>query len=199
MPHPPLAIQSDVETLLQKVFVGQPDPVIHDLLARGQALIENYCHRSFNEEIGISETLDGHQAGSLRLSKYPVTAVSSVRENSVRLTVDTDYIWYPNGILVRGGARWTASRQGVAVTYTAGYAKIPRDLADVCARLVARWYQAGAAYAGVPDSAAAVKRVDLDGSDSVTYRDTVIDVSHTGSLSDDDKMALAPYRRWVLV
>ena len=199
----PLAAQEDVETLLQTVFDAQPDPIIVDLLERAQAVIENYCHRSFEHATGISETLDGRSEGTLRLSKFPVTAISAVRENTVRLVVDEGYVFYSDGRLVRGNgntrAQWTSRRQGVVVTYSAGYEIIPRDLADVCARLAARWYQAGAAYKAAPEGAGAVQKVSLEGSDSVTYRDTIIDVSATGSLTADDRMVLDLYRKWVVV
>ena len=198
-----LAVQADVQNILQTVFTNQPESVITDLLGRASAMVETYLHRNVEENAGEVETLDGHGARTtLFLVRTPVTAVASVVEDGVSLTLTDDYLFYEDGRLVRtaDGNRdlwWDPKRQSIVVTYTGGYATIPRDIADTTARLVARWFQAGAAYAAAPDSAGAVKSIALDGSDDIEYSDAVLAVSMNAGFADAEKEALNPYRRTV--
>ncbi len=198
-----LCTQGDVQNLLHTVFTNQPEPVITDLIGRASAMVETYLHRNIEEAAAEVETLDGHGARStLFLARTPVTAIATVVEDGTSLTAGDDYLFYEDGRLVRTaeGAYdlwWNSNRQTVVVTYTGGYVTVPRDIADSTARLVARWFQAGAAYAAAPDSAGAVKRISLDGSDEIEYSDAVLDVSMAAGFTVGEKEALNSYRRSV--
>ncbi len=200
-----LCTQAEVQTLLHTVFNNQPEAVITDLIARASAVVESYCNRTFEAETGIVETLDGNGHEILRLAKTPVTAITTIVEDTTTLTVADDFIWYANGELVRGTGKtpllWTLYRQAVVVTYDAGYATIPKDLSHAVSSIVARWFQAGAAYAAAPDNAGAVKRIQLEGSDSIEYTDAVADITADGNmgLTETDWLLLNEFRRWVFV
>ncbi len=84
----------------------------------------------------------------LQLSRWPVTEITSVVENGETLVADTDFTPNKaNGWLVRYDVNqypkaWPAWK--ITVTYKAGYAAIPPDVADAVVRMVkARWLARG--------------------------------------------------------
>jgi len=195
-----LCTQGDVQNLLHTVFDNQPEPVITDLIGRASSMVETYVHRELEEDAAVVETLDGHGARTtLFLQRQPVTAVASVTEDGVALAAGTDFLFYEDGRLVRTADGeydlwWTSNRQAVVVTYTGGYATIPRDIAHATSSAVTRWFQAGVAFAAAPDSAGAVKRIALDGSDEIEYSDAVLDITMALGFSEAEMMLLNAYR-----
>ncbi len=194
-----LCTQGDVQNLLHTVFDNQPEPVITDLIGRASAVVETYLHRTLEAETDIIETVDGSWHPLIVLEKWPVTGITSIVENGTALTSD-DYLFYEDGRVLRGklGTQWwTRQRQAIVITYDAGYAVIPRDIAHATSSMVARWFQAGAAYAAAPDSAGAVKRISLEGSDEIEYSDAVLDVTMALGFNEPETMMLNAYRATV--
>lgn len=197
----PLCSQADVQKLLQITFTNNPEPVITYLIENAQAEIESYLGRTIENETGIIETIDGSYGRSeIRLSKWPVTAVNQVDENGVTLTTPTEYLWYEDGRVVRMNGdydrRWLNLRQSIVVDYDAGYTVVPFDIRDVCARMVGRVFRAGAAYAATPKSASgAIRRISLDGSDSIEYSDVDDDIGSVMVLNETEKKTLSKYRK----
>lgn len=120
------------------------------------AAIQNYCRQKLVAVVDDVVTIRTRGQAELILPEQPVTAIASVVENGTTLTVETDYFWYPNGLLCRWPSGWrlTNSVFGmVVVTYSHGYATIPQMVREVCIRSASRAYQGGlrtAALAGVP-------------------------------------------------
>lgn len=75
-----------------------------------------------------TETLDGPGTCVLLLAQIPVSAVASVVEDGTALTEGTHYEWSTAGVLRRVGQRWPSKLRSVVVTYTHGYANVPRDI-----------------------------------------------------------------------
>lgn len=117
------------------------------------AAIQNYCEQVIEEVEDEDKTFDlDPRQTKLFLPELPVTDIGEVVENGETLVVDDDYILGNHGILYRVGRYWHSGIQIVTVTYTHGYAIIPRIIQDICARAAGRAYQAGlrsAALAGV--------------------------------------------------
>lgn len=204
MAHNRLCTQGDVQNLLHAVFTNQPEAVITDLIARASAVVETYLHRIVGLDTGIIETIDGPWHPLIVVDQYPIDETSTpvaVTEDGVVLVNGTDFIVYEDGRLIRGNGIndlwWTRNRQAIVVTYDGGYAEVPRDIVHATATLVARWFLAGAAYAASPDSAGAVKRISLEGSDEIEYTEVAGDVTVVGNLSDADMSILNPYRATV--
>ena len=196
----PLCAQLDVEQFLQIDVTSEPEAQVTYLIENAGAQIESYLDRTVEAATGIIETLDGIGQHVIRLKDWPVNAMTSIVEDGVTLTITEDYLWYPNGIVRRmsGDLRisWAFKDQGVVITYEAGYATVPFTIRDVCARMVARAFQAGAAYANTPTGAEGIKKLSLDGSDSVEYSDAVRDVTMAAIIiRDDEKQSLNRYRR----
>ena len=193
-----LATQADLEKFLQIDVTAEPDAAITAYLEAATGIIESYCDRIFTSGLVTAETHDGGD-DTVFLLQPPVTAVSSVTENGVAVA-STGYLSYLDGRLVRvAGGRprtWLNKLRTVVVNYTGGYTTIPYDVRDVCVRIAARAFQAGAAFAAAPASAGAIRQITLAGSDSVTYADAVSNSVATAAvqLTEADKTVLNPYR-----
>lgn len=113
-------------------------------IGQASAACEAYCNRTFARET-LRETFRNPSLGarfaSIPLKKYPVTAIASVVEDGVTLTVDTQYEVSDNGLLYRLDAQadistWQFSK--LVVTYTAGYVLVgdlPRNIERACLSL----------------------------------------------------------------
>lgn len=190
-----LCTQADLEMILQIDFLGDPDDTVTFLIASAQALIEKFCGRTFEEESGLTVTLDGRGVTTLFLRKTPVTAVNQVTEDGTVLAAD-DFMFYSDGRLIRrsGDAdiRWTWKRQAVTVDYDGGYATVPDDLAYLCANIAARMFQRGAAFANTEVQATVTSQKLGDFSESYDLnRAAALEIT----LTDDEKRALSAYRR----
>lgn len=96
---------------------------------------------SITQEVGAVATLDGSSCHSLWLPSLLVTAVTSVVEDSVALTVVTGFDWTSYGKLIRVNRCWTWKPRAVVVTYTHGYATVPDDVKDICLAVAGRLYR----------------------------------------------------------
>ncbi len=156
------------------------------------------------EHASVTEIFEVDQWESWYVTdRFPITAITSVTEDTNLLTVTDQYLSYEDGRLRRvNGAldsSWSMFPNGVTVVYTAGYGSgapspfdtVPPDLVlaivSIAADLVAH---AGVFALGVVP----VKQVQLEGSDAVTYAVTV-DMRKPGELSDAVKTLLSPYVR----
>ena len=196
----PYSTQTDLERYLQIDFTADPDPTVTRLLTWAQAAIDNYIGYPLAAATGIVETHSPDGAESVMLKRAPVTAITSVVEDGQTLTVDVDYVWFANGILMRGSktgaSRWTHSRNGVVVTYDAGYATIPEDVVLISTEIAARMFTAAAARANVDPTMIGVQSISLAGSDSVKFAEAVNDVVGAAvPLSDRQRAVLDRYRR----
>lgn len=165
------------------------------------ALIESYCNLArdhhFKQTTYTNELYDGSQSNQLVLRMRPVTAISSFQYRTTGQHYDNfqdveSQLYFLDGnagtldgIFTQNG-NWSAYR----VTYTAGYATIPDDLAEAAANLAAYWV--GNSTAG----ASGIKRQregqrEVEYFDSATSSDSVID-----SLGLDD--ILTRYMNYVV-
>ncbi len=171
-------------------------------IQEASAAIQNHCRQVIEEVEDDEYTFDvGSAQTKLFLPELPVTEVSDVVENDETLTATDDYKLGRNGVLHRISNYWYPGVQTVTVTYTHGYATIPQDIVDVCARAAARRYQAGlrAAQTG---GVAGVQAQTL-GDYSVTYGSEqsggggeggVLGASGAPILLPGEKLALNRYR-----
>lgn len=197
-----LCTQTDVEQLLQIDFGSDPDPVVATLIAQSSAIIEAHLQRPVLKATVIEVFDADGRTSILRVTTPPVTGTPQVTEDGTVLVDGTDYFWYPNGAFYRTYATagfdrwWKRGRQIVEIQYDGGYTTVPADIARACANMVARAFQAGAfALAeGVPLGARSLSLADQ----SVTLDDRVSNVT-SPSLTSEEIMILAPYRRRVLV
>lgn len=209
-----LCTQDDVENRLQITFDNDPDAVVASLIADAQSLIEAEVGRTL-ESAARTETLDGGRV-TYFLKWWPVTTMTSVTEDTTALTVDTEFMWYESGKLIRVGASgfqrlWTTRKQqSIDVAYTGGYLSGHSDehdmalehLGSICAEMVARAFRKGADAASIPAGAAGqIQSVSLAGSDTVTYATGGDAMSGRGAfaqfifLEENEQVQLGRYKR----
>lgn len=195
-----LCTQADVEKQLQTS--GLDAPTVTYLIENATQLIRDHCDQHLEDQPGLEVTLDGSGAAWLFLHEIPVRAVSSVVEDGTPLTegASEDFLWYSHGALLRVGARWTSKPQSVVVTYDAGYETVPSALRAVCAAMVARAFQAGAAALSGDGSSG---ERPLSSESIINYSVTYAEVSYNVAaahlyVSDEDKGPLAHYVKLVV-
>lgn len=211
-----LATQADLEKFLHIDVTAEPEPAVTKLLEDATGIIQTWLDRRL-ELASYSETYDSPPDEHLWLKQWPVAAspTVTVTEDGTALTINTDFIVdYERGLIRRttaaGHARkWKSKINSIVVGYDAGYDFTIDPLVEpeaatarsVCTRIVARAFQAAAAFAAAPDAAAALKSVTLQGSDSVEYADAVSSgvAQHSMQLTEDDMAVLGRLRRMVLV
>lgn len=132
-------------------FLGLKTPVdaetsalLQRLVTAASVFIQTHLGRDFAEATYI-EARNGNGSGIMVLGAYPVTAVSAVTVDGVAIPsavsatesgfVSSDLAVYLRGYIFTKGVR------NVSITYTAGYATTPPDVAQVCIDLVARKYR----------------------------------------------------------
>ncbi len=120
------------------------DTRLQQLLTAAESEVESFCKRQF---LQATETviLDGNGRNALRLPRWPVTAVASVKVDPDRAfgagtTVDAS-LWILKGeagLLRRANdGIWVCGEACIQVSYTGGYAVIPDDLQQAIAEIVA--------------------------------------------------------------
>ena len=188
--------QTQLEQRLQIDFADDSDPVAAELIAAAQGHIDNITERAL-EAAARTEVFDAPST-DIWLLHTPVNSLTSCTVDGSALTTSTDLIVDSDtgrlSRVVNGHRRaWGTSKiQSVSVTYNGGYTTVPYDVQDICARMAARAFQAGAAYAAVPTTG--VKQVNLAGSDSVTFTGTVENISMSEHITPSEIATLQKYR-----
>ena len=216
-----LAIQADVEKFLQIDVASEPSAPVTMLLENASGLVQSYVGRTLEEDT-YTEDHDLPDGSVLVLYQAPATTITSVTLATTGevLVEGDDFVVKPKWAQLiriassasRRPIRW--NRDGglkmleVEVVYTAGFdftidPLLERDALvarDTTTRMVARAFQAAAAYANVPAAADGIKSLTLVGSDSVTYTEAHADVATAAiQLTPEDKTMLRTIRRTVLV
>jgi len=125
------------------------DALIDALIAPASEAIENACARRF-AQAGVTEYHDGDGLNRLVLRRRPVTEVAGVWDDPARTFGDAtklasdDYVLDAQRgfVLLRSGT-FSQGVRNVKVSYTAGAASVPDDIAQACRMLVAAWFRAG--------------------------------------------------------
>lgn len=117
---------------------------MEQLIEGASAFIERFCNRTFGSAT-YAEVRNGNDRAKLMTNESPITAVSSVSVDGVAIapsagptvagyTFDSYAIYLRPGLTV---SRFWRGVQNVELTYTAGYATIPPDIAQACVELIA--------------------------------------------------------------
>lgn len=120
------------------------DNLIIRKINQATKMIENYCNRRFKETTYTQEEYNGQLIDQFVLRQAPITAFSilQVRDTSLNTndwtTIDTQqYFRDDNAGILNAIASFYGRWNRWRVTYTAGYATIPEDVAEACATLAA--------------------------------------------------------------
>lgn len=133
------------------------DTVLSRYISEASAAVENFCNRVFvieaikdrfypSREVPLQSIVGG--VDPLQLTRYPVTALVSIKEDGETLVEDEDFILDDaRGLLFRLDANAYPTRWGaypIVAEYSAGYATVPSDVSDAVIRTVSgRYYARG--------------------------------------------------------
>ncbi|HVC52417.1 MAG TPA: head-tail connector protein [Stellaceae bacterium] len=186
MAYGDLTTLADVKAWLQ---VGQnPFPATDDaLLTRLATAASQFIRRWLGRPVTTAdwvEVRDGSGGQRLSFANTPVSAVLGLTIDGLTIPpapagsrFGAGYLFTPTELALRGYV-FTRRAQNVVVTYTAGYATTPPDIAQACIELVCQRYRERSRIGEVSKA--------LGGGETVTYSQK--------DMSDDIKTALSPYR-----
>jgi uncharacterized phiE125 gp8 family phage protein len=147
-----IALASAAEArVVLKISGSGEDTILEDLINRASAFANKFTGRQLLEA-AITEYYDGDGTDELALNNYPVSAVTSVHDDVLRVFGSTTEIVAGDRIL-DGAAGiiklWNSAfsfikgKRNVRVVYTAGYpsASIPHDLKEAVLMIVQHHYK----------------------------------------------------------
>lgn len=119
------------------------DAVISQLIENASAFIERFCNRIF-AITAYSETRNGNNRPRMTLNNGPISTVTSVTIDSVAIVASSGptvpgYTFDEHSVYLRPGGTYNTFRrdvQNVQVSYSAGFATVPYDVAQACIELI---------------------------------------------------------------
>jgi hypothetical protein len=152
MAYGDLTTLADVKAWLQTGQSAFP-PIDDALLTRLIIAASDYIQTWINRPIALADYLevrDGSGGQRLQFACFPVSAVLSLTVDGLSIPpappvspstgLTAGYIFSPTQLALRG-YYFTRRVQNVVVSYTAGYASIPPEIAQACIELVALRYR----------------------------------------------------------
>ena len=181
-----LTTLGDVKSWLQtgqSAFPDTDDVLLQRLITAASQFIQNWLNRQILSG-DWQEVRDGTGGQRLAFANFPVSAVLSLSIDGIAIPpaptdggFDAGYVFTPTELALRGYV-FTRRAQNVLLTYTAGYATVPIDIAQAAIELVSLRYRE---RTRIGETARA-----LSGSESVTFSQK--------DMSDDVKLVLSQYR-----
>jgi uncharacterized phiE125 gp8 family phage protein len=161
-----------------KAYFGESDDsrqaLFETLINAVSQRMDKECGRILATATYTAVKLTGNGKAMLFLPAWPVTALTSIKEDGIALVVDEDFYSYADeGILAKDGAKWSTAPSGIEITCTAGYAitgqtpTMPADLQLECMKQVAFEFQRGQKKSwgetsrSMPDGSSASDEQDL--------------------------------------
>lgn len=179
-----LTTLADVKAWLQTgqtAFPATDDALLTGLITAASQYIQTWLNRQISLADYL-ETRDGTGGQRLQFACFPVSAVQSLTIDdqvvpTAASSMAAGYTFSPTQLSLRG-YRFGCGAQNVVITYTAGYATTPPDVAQACIELVALRYRERTRIGEVSRS--------LGGAETVAYAQK--------DMSDAIKTLLQQYR-----
>jgi hypothetical protein len=181
-----LTTLADVKAWLQTgqtAFPDTDDVLLARLITAASQFVQTWLNRQI-APCDWQEVRDGTGGQRLAFANVPVTAVLSLSIDGLAIPPSpadggfgAGYVFSPTELALRGYV-FTRRAQNVIVTYTAGYAVTPPDIAQAAIELVCQRYQERTHIGEVSRA--------LGGSETVSYSQL--------DMSDDVKLLLSQYR-----
>jgi hypothetical protein len=140
---------SDVTAWLQtgqNPFPTTDDALLTRLITAASQFIQSWLQR----RIAVSDWIelrDGNGGQRMAFANFPVSAVLALSIDGIVIPpapggggFGTGYVFSPTELALRGYV-FSRRAQNVIVTYTAGYASVPPDIAQACIELVCQRYR----------------------------------------------------------
>jgi len=152
MAYGDLTTLADVKTWLQtsqSAFPPTDDALLSRLITAASQYIQTWLNRQIIQ-CDYIEVRDGTGGQRLQFARFPVCAVLSLTIDGIAIPpapppvpstgLSAGYVFSPTQLAIRG-YYFTRRVQNVVITYSAGYAVIPPDIAQACIELVALRYR----------------------------------------------------------
>jgi len=128
----------------QNDFPITDDALLTRLISGASQYIQSWLSRPI-ASADYFEVRDGTGGETLQFACFPVTEVAAVTIDGqvvplASSAVASGYAFSPTQLSVRG-YRFSRGLQNIAISYTAGYATVPPDLAQACIELVSLRYR----------------------------------------------------------
>jgi hypothetical protein len=171
----------------QNPFPATDDALLTRLITAASQFIQTWLQRQIALTDWI-EVRDGNGGQRLAFANFPVSEVWSLSIDGLAIPpapapggiiggFGAGYVFSPTELALRGYV-FTRRAQNVSVTYTAGYASVPPDIAQACIELVCQRYRERARIGEVSKA--------LISGETVTYSQK--------DMSDDVMTLLSQYR-----
>ena len=181
-----LTTLDDVKAWLQtgtSPFPSTDDALLRRLITAAGQFIQAWLNRQIAPG-DWQEVRDGTGGQRLAFANFPVAAVLSLTIDGIEIPpaagdggFDAGYVFTPTELALRGYV-FTRRAQNVVITYTAGYAATPPEIAQACIQLVCLRYRERNHIGEVSRASS--------GSETVTYSQL--------DMSEDVKLLLSQYR-----
>jgi hypothetical protein len=130
----------------QNPFPATDDALLSRLITAASQFIESWLQRQISASDWI-EVRDGNGGQRLSFANTPVTNVLALSIDGLTIPpapadggFGAGYVFSPTELALRGYV-FSRRAQNVVVTYTAGYASVPPDIAQACIELVCQRYR----------------------------------------------------------
>ncbi len=145
------AAAEDLTTLATvKQWVGIPtgtttdDALIQDLITACSVFILSWMTRDIKSQ-SYTEYYDGVGGNRLFLANYPITAVASLSVDGLAIPAASSVLGpgyrFTNNIVSLNGYKFGPGDANILITYTAGFASVPADLARAATEMVGYKYK----------------------------------------------------------
>jgi hypothetical protein len=152
MAYGDLTTLADVKTWLQtsqSAFPPTDDALLSRLITAASQYIQTWLNRQI-AQCDYIEVRDGTGGQRLQFARFPVCAVQSLTIDGIVIPpapplvpstgLTAGYVFSPTQLAIRG-YYFTRRVQNVVITYSAGFAETPPDIAQACIELVALRYR----------------------------------------------------------
>lgn len=112
-----------------------------NLIVSVTAFIDEYTDRNFDTLTFTNEQYNGNNNPGLYMRNWPLQKVSAVSIDDVAVPSSSFYIAGKRTIGLKDGRVFTRGLGNVLVTYTAGYATVPKHVAQAATEMVAFKYR----------------------------------------------------------
>lgn len=122
------------------------DAVLARLVTAVSSFIAADTDRSFGATLSVAETRNGNGQSDMFLSESPIVAVQSLTVDTFSIPAQAadgkpGYFIATPSVLALYGYVFCRGKRNVRITYTAGYATTPPDVAQACIEIVVAAYR----------------------------------------------------------
>lgn len=140
-----LCVLADVKAYLG-LSVTTDDAVISSLISAESAFIQNSHLNRTLQPTSYTDQFCGTGRNRHHLYNYPCVTVSSVTVSGIAVPLTTSstvagYMMIDDSVVLMGGYQYSRGDWNCIISYTAGFAETPPDVAHACVELVAMRYR----------------------------------------------------------